>query len=181
MKRYAPIIIILIICIACSFMVTLPIPNWLKDTFSENIGSHRKIKKKASDCADGDLYMKFKNKNIRCINFEVHDQEEKVYMNQTASNGCINSEFHVCVPKGGEVRAKGTTYCGGVLHRTGSITYDTLKTHKTKKEGNEWWNMMTGKTENDIIPIRNRCVERYPRFYLNGDKDRYYGDPATYQ
>ena len=60
------LIIIICMCVVCSFMMTLPIPDWLKDTFSENIGSHRKIKKKASDCANGDLYMKFKNKHNRC-------------------------------------------------------------------------------------------------------------------
>ena len=180
------LIIIMFMCVACSFMVTLPIPDWLGDTFSENIGSHRKIKKKKSDCADGDLYMKFKNKNIRCINFWVKEpkntlNEENVYMNQDASNGCINSEYHVCVPKGGKVQAKGTTYCGGRPLESSTLDYDTLKTHNKEKEGNEWWNMMSGKTENDIIPIRARCVDKFPRFYLNGDKDRYYGKPATYQ
>jgi hypothetical protein len=175
------LIIIICMCVVCSFMMTLPIPDWLKDTFSENIGSHRKIKKKESDCADGDLYMKFKNKHERCIHFDVHDQEKKVYMNQKASDGCLNSEYHVCVPKGGRVTAKGTTHCGGRLLRETYIEYDTLKTHNKDKEGNEWWNMMSGKTENDIIPIRARCVDSYPRMYLNGDKDRYYGQPATYQ
>jgi len=161
--------------------MTLPVPNWFKDTFSENIGSHRKIKKKESDCADEDLYMKFKNKHARCIHFWVYDQEGNVYKNQKATHGCLNSEYHVCVPKGGKVRTKGTTHCGGRLLRSTTIEYDTLKTQKKDKEGNEWWNMITGKTENDIIPIRARCVDSYPRMYLNGDKDRYYGDPATYQ
>ena len=180
MKRYAPIII-MIICIACSFMMTLPVPNWLKDTFSEDIGSHRKIKKKSSDCVGEDLYMKFKNKHARCVHYWVYDKEGNVYMNQDASHGCLNSEYHVCVPKGGKVRTKGTTHCGGRPLASSTITYDTLKTHNKDKEGNEWLNMMSGKKENDIIPIRARCVDKFPRFYLNGDKDRYYGDPATYQ
>ena len=178
--NYAPIII-MIICIACSFMMTLPVPNWLKDTFSEDIGSHRKIKKKSSDCVGEDLYMKFKNKHARCVHYWVYDKEGNVYMNQDASHGCLNSEYHVCVPKGGKVRTKGTTHCGGQKLASSTITYDTLKTHNKDKEGNEWLNMMSGKKENDIIPIRARCVDKFPRFYLNGDKDRYYGDPATYQ
>ena len=178
--NYAPIII-MIICIACSFMMTLPVPNWLKDTFSEDIGSHRKIKKKSSDCVGEDLYMKFKNKHARCVHYWVYDKEGNVYMNQDASHGCLNSEYHVCVPKGGKVRTKGTTHCGGRPLASSTITYDTLKTHNKDKEGNEWLNMMSGKKENDIIPIRARCVDKFPRFYLNGDKDRYYGDPATYQ
>jgi hypothetical protein len=160
-------------------MHSFPVPNWFRDTFSKDIGSHRKIKKIPSDCVTEDLYLKFKNKHARCIHYWVYDKEGKVYMGQDTKHGCLNSEYHVCVPKGGKVRTKGTTHCGGQKLASSTITYDTLKTHNNKSNGLGWWDWIIGKKEKDIVPIRARCVDKYPRFYLNGDKDRYYGDPAT--
>jgi hypothetical protein len=157
-------------------MFVFPVPNWLRDTFSENIGSHRKIKKRASDCADGDLYLRFKNKHERCINYWIYDEKGDIYMNQDISNGCLNSEYHVCVPKDGKVLAKGTNWCN--YRESSGITYDTLSTHHKEKNGSGWLDLMIGNGDKYIIPIRARCDDEFPLFYLNGDKDRYYGDPA---
>ena len=176
--NYKLIFIFLFLYSCCmGMMFAFPVPNWFRDTFSENID--RKIKKKASDCADGDLYMRFKNTHERCISYWISDEKGDIYMNQdVVSDGCINSEYHVCVPKGGKVQTKGT-YCGGNYRRKSSgITYDTLTTHHKEKNGSGWLDLMMGKGDKYIIPIRARCVDTFPLFYLNGDKDRYYGNPA---
>ena len=69
------------------------------------------------------------------------------------------------MPKGGSVSAKGTTHCGGRKIRSSVIPYETLeKNHKD---------------HNQIIPIKAKCVDSYPRFYLNNGKDSYWGNPAT--
>ena len=178
MRVLIVVFVLFMCCVGLTFL--FPVPNWLRDTMSTDIGSHRKIKKQPSDCADDDLYMKFKNRHARCVELDVRTANDAIYMDQSADHGCLNSEYHVCVPKDGWVRTVGTTHCGGRPLDSSTITYDTLKTqHNNKSKGLGWWDLMIGKEEKDLIPIRARCVDKFPRFYLNGDKDRYYGDPAA--
>lgn len=176
------VIVVLVLCIMCCcmmFMLPSLVPNWVTDTLGENIGSHRKIKKNPSDCENDDLHLKFKNKHARCIHFGVHNKDESYHMDQSANHGCLNAEYHVCVPKDGYVSSKGTTHCGGrATLRSSRIYYDTLKTHDKPSQSLGWLDFFLGKTAKDVIPIRHKCKDSYPRYYLNGDKDQYWGNPA---
>ena len=186
MSKLNVIIVVVVICIICSVALSIMMPtppNWMKDTLSVvNIGSHRKIKMSPSDCKDDETFMRFKNKHSRCIHFGVHREGENdpVHRGQSANHGCINAEYHVCVPKNGSVKAKGTTHCGGRKLNSTRISYDTLKTHVNDSEEVGWWDWIIGKkTAKGVIPIRNECKNSYARFYFNGDNDEYWGDPAT--
>lgn len=173
-------VVCIIICVLFVASLQMPVPNWMRDTISEDIGSHRKIKKRPSDCAWDDLYLKFKNKHSRCVHFDVYDKNGDKYMGQDANDACLNAEMHVCVPPGGHVRAKGTTHCGGRKLRSSVLKYDTIKeNHSRGTLGLSLWNSLIGKKKKDLIPIRARCADSYSSFYLNDDKDRYWGDPAT--
>jgi hypothetical protein len=188
MSRSSVVIVVIIMCILCSVALSMMMPtppNWLKDTLSlvNDVTSHRKIKMRPSDCKDDEIFLRFKNKHARCIHFGVHREGENdpIHRNQSANHGCINAEYHVCVPKNGSVKAKGTTHCGGVATlRSSRMTYDTLKNHDKDSEELGWWDWIVGnKTEKGIIPIRHECKHSYSRFYLNGDSDEYWGNPAA--
>lgn len=130
------------------------IATGVKDVFKGQIGAHRKIAKKAEDCAKGDIYTKFVNKDTRCINFSVTDKNGKQYMDQDAKDGCVNAKFHVCVPEGGHVRAKGTTHLCGKKLKTTTLPYKLLVDQSKVKSQQE-------------ISVRHNDCDTYAKFYID--------------
>jgi hypothetical protein len=92
----------------------------------EGVTGGYKINK--TTCKDPtDLIRVFQNKDNRCINLQVTDYNNNLYDGQSANDACRGAMFRVCVPRGGQVNVKGTTYLCGAKLRTGSIHYDLLK------------------------------------------------------
>jgi hypothetical protein len=152
-------------------------PNWLRDTLSiTNLGSHRKIKMHPSDCEEGDIFVKFKNKASNCIRFYVKSEDDTIYKKQSANNACVNTEFHVCVPKGGYISVTRTT--GGAATKTSNsrLHYDDIKKYhvdkvKSRSILEELWDKVLGnKNDNDIIEIKHSTKWQFARYYL-GDKN----------
>jgi len=127
----------------------------IKDVFKGEIGAHRKIKMNPSKCRVGDIYAKFRNKTDRCIKVAVTTKDNRVYLGQKATNACKNTKFHVCIPEGGYIKAKGTTD----PKKTSFLSYDKLKQSGYNHE-----------KDKKPINLRLPHLKTYVKFYIPGGK-----------